>query len=128
MADFASLGTLDDVRQFVAEAYRASQSASSKWARLAPPLRFGFEYGKLPLVVAEPGPLIEHAVRLAGAEGLTLQELRGLFERLGAERLDRGLRFARAAGLLVESQELRPNKARRPQRQVVFRVATEGGE
>jgi hypothetical protein len=114
-----SLETLDDVRRFVLEGYRASGDPNSRRNR-GRPLEFGFEWGKLPLTVAEPGPLIERAVRISGDRGLSLQELRGLFAQLGKDRLDRGLAFARDAGVIVEKRESRPNRAGRPQKQVVL--------
>jgi hypothetical protein len=113
------LHTLGDIRRFVAEGYRASGDPSSQWNR-GWSLSFGFEWGKLPLSVAEPGPLIEHAVRLAGGDGLTLRQVRDVFSHLGAERLEQGLAFARSAGLIRESREMRPNRAGRLQQQVVL--------
>ena len=119
-----SLRTLADVRRFVAEGCRASADPSSG-RNLGHPLEFGFAWGELPLAVAEPGPLIEHAVKLAATNGLTLQELRDLFSQLGADRLDRGLVFARGTGLIVERHEKRPNRAGKMQEQVVL---YEGGD
>lgn len=113
-----SLKTLDDVRRFVAEGYRASSDPNS-WRNRGHSLEFGFTWGELPLAVAEPGPLIERAVQIAD-DGLTLQELRDVFDMLSAERLDRGLAFARDAGLIVEQREQRPNRAGRMQEQVVL--------
>ena len=127
MPVFDALTSLDDVRRFVAEGYRASQGADS-WRNRDRPLQFGFEYGKLPLAVAEPGPLIEHAVRLAGNDGLTLQEVRQVFELLGTERLERGLALARTAGLIEERREKRPNTAGRLQEQVVLRPVARSEE
>lgn len=112
-----------EIERFVLEGYRASGSPRSKWARMGPPLEFGFEWGKLPLAVAEPGPLIEQAVKLAGPSGMTLQEIRILLKGLGAERLDRGLRFAREGGNLLEVEETRADRAGRQRKQVVLRVA-----
>ena len=108
--------SLDDVERFILEGYRA---AGGRY-RYAKPLGFGFSYGKLPLAVAEPGPLIERAVVLAGKDGLTLQRARRIFDHLGAERFERGLKFARGAGAIVERMERRPNRAGRLQQQVVF--------
>ncbi len=119
MSEFAELRTLDDVRRFILEGYRASGSAVSRDNR-GYSLAFGFEWGRLPLAVAEPGPLIEHAVRLAGQDGLTLQQCRDVFSHMGVERLERGLVFARNAGLVRETPEKRPNRAGRLQEQVVL--------
>jgi hypothetical protein len=122
MADLQALRTLDDVRDFIREGYRASGDPSSRWNRDRPQLAYGFEWGHLPTVVARPGPLIEHAVRIAGADGLTLQQVRDLFDMLGKERLDRGMEFARGAGLTEETWEKRANRAGRLQGQVVLRA------
>lgn len=113
------LHTLEDVQSFIREGYRASGVAHSRWNR-GRPLDYGFEWGKLPLAVAEPGPLVERAVRIAGAEGLTLQRLRMIFNGLGQEHFDRGLAWARGAGALYEQREKRPNRAGRSQEQVVL--------
>jgi hypothetical protein len=107
------------VQDFILEGYRASGDGYSVWNR-GRPLAYGFEWGKLPLAVAEPGPLIERAVRIAGTEGLTLQRLRETFDHLGQERLNRGLAWARGARMLDERREMRPNRAGRGQEQVVL--------
>jgi hypothetical protein len=122
MADLQALRTLDDVRDFIREGYRASGDPDSRWNRDRPQLAYGFEWGRLPTVVAEPGLLIERAVRLAGSDGLTLRQVRDLFDMLGKERLDRGLEFARGAGLIDETWEKRANRAGRLQGQVVLRA------
>lgn len=122
IADLQALRTLDDVRDFIREGYRASGDPNSRWNRDRPRLAYGFEWGGLPTVVAEPGLLIERAVRLAGSDGLTLQQVRDLFDMLGKERLDRGMEFARGAGLTEETWEKRANRAGRLQRQDVLRA------
>jgi hypothetical protein len=122
MADLQALRTLDDVRDFIREGYRASGDPNSRWNRDRPQLAYGFKWGHLPTVVARPGLLIERAVRLAGADGLTLQQVRDLFDMLGKERLDRGMEFARGAGLTEETWEKRANRAGRLQGQVVLRA------
>jgi len=114
-----SLQTLDAVRRFVEEGYRASGDPHSR-RNQGHTLGFGFEWGKLPLAVAEPGVLIEQAVKLAGSDGITVQALREVFSLLRAERLERGLAYARGAGLIAERREKRPNRAGRPQEQVVL--------
>src|SRR5687768_16053123 len=121
-AGIQALRTLDDVRDFIREGYRASGDPNSGWNRERPRLAYGFEWGGLPTVVAEPGLLIERAVRLAGSDGLTLQQIRDLFDMLGKERLDRGLEFARGAGLIEETWEKRANRAGRLQGQAVLRA------
>lgn len=121
MAPFAQLQTLDDVRRFVHEGHRATGNPNSRWNR-GRPLEYGFEWGRLPLSVAEPGPLIEHAVRLAGDHGLTLQDVRRLFAELGEDRVERGLAWARAAGEVEERREKRSNRVGRLQEQVVLRA------
>ena len=122
MADLHALRTLDDVRDFIREGYRASGDPNTRLNRDRPQLAYGFEWGRLPTVVAEPGLLIERAVGLAGSDGLTLQQVRDLFDMLGKERLDRGMEFARGAGLTEETWETRPNRAGRLQGQVVLRA------
>ena len=122
MADLQALRTLDDVRDFVREGYRASGDPNSRSNRDRPQLAYGFEWGHLPPIVAQPGLLIAHAVHLAGNDGLTLQQVRDLFDMLGKERLDRGMEFARGAGLTEETWEKRPNRAGRLQGQAVLRA------
>ena len=119
---FENLQTLDDVRDFVRAGYSAAMPGAGGAAhpRIA---EFGFKLGKLPLAVAESGPLIEHAVALAGPNGLTLQEIRAVFGMLSEERIARGLEFARTSGELVEAEERRPNQVKRLQKQVVLRRA-----
>jgi hypothetical protein len=120
--DLRALRTLDDVRDFIREGYRASGDPKSRWNRDSPQLAYDFEWGRLPFEVAKPGLLIERAVHLADIDGLTLQQVRDVFEMLGKERLDRGMEFARGAGLIEETWEKRPNRAGRLQRQVVLRT------
>jgi hypothetical protein len=122
MADLQALRTLDDVRDFIREGYRASGDRNSRWNRDRPQLAYGFEWGGLPPFVAKPGLLIERAVHLAGSDGLTLQQVRDLFDMLGKERLDRGMEFARGAGLIEATWEKRANRAGRLQGQVVLRA------
>ena len=107
---FEELRSLEDVEAFVARGYYMAVKA---------PLRSS-DRPKLPLAVAEPGPLMEHAVALAGDDGLTMQELRRLFSRLGKERFDRGLELLRHGGAIAERRERRPNRGGRLQEQVVF--------
>lgn len=47
---------------------------------------------------------MEHAVHLAGRDGLTIQQLRALFSLLGKDRFDRGLAMLREAGVVQESR------------------------
>jgi len=75
----------------------------------------------LPLAGAEPGPLMTHAVGLAGPAGMTLQQLRELFDLLDTRRFERGLVQLRAGGGVVETAELRPDRAGDFQPQVVLR-------
>lgn len=118
---FDELRTLEDVQRFVAHAYSVAGQRGQQ-------TRLGKTYeGPLRLAVAEPGPLIEHAVRVAGSQGLTRQELRGVFWMLGKERWERGVGTMRAGGRVVEASERRLNRVGRPQQQVVFRWAG-GGE
>ncbi|MDQ2968770.1 MAG: hypothetical protein M3R37_10695 [Actinomycetota bacterium] len=109
---FANLLTLEDVEAFIANAYHMSVGA---------PLRCE-DRPKLPLAVASPGPLMEHVVRLSGTEGLTLQELQQIFHQLGKKRYDEGLVMLREFDSITEARERRPNKAGRPEEQVVLRL------
>ena len=114
------LDSLDDVRRFVAEAVRAAGEPEGEGDQ-RPALGFGLEWGDLAPAVAEPGPLVERAIALAGEEGLTLQQVRGLFGLLGRERLDRGLIYARDGGRIEQSREMRVNRTGTLQDQVVLR-------
>jgi hypothetical protein len=76
---------------------------------------------RLPLAVAEPGPLMTHAVGLAGPAGMTLQQLRELFDLLNTQRFERGLVQLRAGGDVAETTEPRPDRAGDLQPQVVLR-------
>ena len=58
---------------------------------------------------------------LAGPAGMTLQQLRELFDLLEPRRYERGLVQLRAGGDVVETTELRPDRAGRVQPQVVLR-------
>lgn len=111
---FEELVTTAEIEMFVNRAYNGRQRV----AEMAPGDRLS---PALPLSVAEAGPLIERAVAVADGDGLTLQELRRIFKPLGKERWERALKVARTSGNISESTELRPNRAGRPQRQVVFR-------
>lgn len=120
---FAALQTLDDVREYVSEGYRAlgakgRLARALREARNEPPPRFEFEPGRLPLGLAEPGPLMERAVQVAGGDGITMRQLRDdVFAPLGAERFDQGLSQMRG---VRKEREKRPNRAGRMQEQVVF--------
>ncbi len=113
---FEDLTTLDEVTGFVEHGYHGA-TGSPSWRS---------EGGPLPLAVAEPGPLMELAVMLAGHDGLTRQQLGEVFAALGAERFDRGIATMRAAGHEQETKERRPNSAGCQQVQVVFRCAADG--
>ncbi len=64
------------------------------------------------------GTQIEEAVRNAGPDGLTLQQIRETFPIAGKEKHAQALAYARAR--LDERRELRPNRAGRQQEQVVL--------
>ncbi len=87
----------------------------------APSERRGTTGGALPPQVARPQALMLRAVEVAGDKGLTLQEMRELFARMGQERFADGLAKLRSTGALVESTEKRPNRAGRLQDQVILR-------
>jgi hypothetical protein len=121
MTVFEQLRTLDDVRRYIRAGYAATvQGPGGETRKQA--LEFGFVYGKLPLSVSECGPLIEHAVSLAGEDGLTIEELRLLFKDVGETRFERGLKFARQSGHLSESKEHRPGLSGNLRRPVVLRA------
>jgi hypothetical protein len=115
-----SLRTLADVERCVSQGLRAN--SPSRWGRLAEPLEFGFEPGRLPACVAQCGALVERAVTIAGKDGLSLQQVRVLFSALTKERIESGLMAARGSGRLIESRELRPDRNGRRQRQIVLRA------
>lgn len=69
-----------------------------------------------------------HAVWLAGPEGVTRQELRTLFERMGQKRFDSGLAYALSERLVEKKMELRYNKRGHRQLQVVLRSCPTGPE
>jgi hypothetical protein len=111
---FGEIRSLDEMRAFIATGY----------SKAMPPKRVFGGTGaseKSPLAVAEPGPLMAHAVALAGPDGLTLQQLHDVFWLLGKERFDRGVATMRSGGQVTETKESRPNRVGRPQMQVVFR-------
>ena len=62
-----------------------------------------------------------HAVGLAGPAGMTLRQLRELFDLLDPRRFERGLVQLRAGGRVVETTEWRSNRASDLERQIVFR-------
>jgi hypothetical protein len=76
---------------------------------------------RLPLALAEPGPLMTHVVGLAGPAGMTLQQLRQVFDLLDTPRFERGLMQLRVGGGVVETPEPRPDRAGDLQPQVVLR-------
>ena len=114
---FEHLTSMDEVRDWVQGAYRQAGPAGQhnwRWGDVT-------HTGPLSLDVAEPGPLMTHAVKLAGDDGITLQDLRKVFDSLGKERFDRGVATMRSSGDVTQTSERRPNKAGRPQAQAVFR-------
>jgi len=118
---FRQLRTLQDVREYVWRGYAVTVDSRRR-------VMLGVRHeGTLPLAVAEPGPLMTHVVCLAGLEGITLQQLRKLFDLLDdlldKERFERGLVQLRAGGRVVETRELRPNRAGHLQPQVVLRCS-----
>ncbi len=119
---FARLRTLDDVTAYVADAYRSTTGRS--WMN-----RDGGEPQRLPLDDGNVAALIAHAVKLAGDDGLTTTALRSVFEQVGRERWDRGLKMARDNNLVQTATEPRPNRAGRTQAQAVYRsgVKSNGG-
>lgn len=109
------LRTLQDVWDYVWSGYAVTIDARRR-------VMVGVRYEpRLPLAVAEPGPLMTHVVGLAGPAGITLRQLRELFDLLDIRRFERGLVQLRAGGDVVETTELRPNRAGDVEPQVVLR-------
>ncbi|HEU4896965.1 MAG TPA: hypothetical protein VFX88_05245 [Actinomycetota bacterium] len=112
---FSELRTLQDVWNYVWSGYAVTIDARRR-------VVLGMRHDpRLPLAIAEPGALMTHAVSLAGPAGMTLQQLRELFDLLEPRRYERGLVQLRAGGDVVETTELRPDRAGRVQPQVVLR-------
>ena len=112
---FSQLRTLQEVWDYVWSGYAVTIDARRR-------VMLGVrQEPRMPLAVAEPGPLMTHAVGLAGPAGITLQQLRELFDLLDTQRFERGLVQLRAGGSVVETTELRPNRAGDVQPQVVLR-------
>jgi hypothetical protein len=112
---FARLRTLQDVWDYVWSGYAVTVDARRRVMlgdRSEP---------RLPLAVAEPGPLMTHAVGLAGPAGMTLRQLRELFDLLDPRRFERGLVQLRAGGRVVETTAWRPGRAADLELQVVLR-------
>lgn len=112
---FWQLRTLQDVRDYVWSGYAVTIDARR---RVVLGVR---QEPRLPLAVAEPGPLMVHVVCLAGAAGITLRQLREVFDLLDARRFERGLVQLRAGGRVVETIEQRHDQAGGIQPQVVLR-------
>lgn len=112
---FAELRTFQDVWDYVWSGYAVTVDARRR-------VMLGVRHEpRLPLAVAEPGPLMTHVVCLAGPAGMTLQQLRSLFDLLDNQRFGRGLVQLRAGGSVVETRESRPDQAGAVQTQVVLR-------
>jgi hypothetical protein len=112
---FAQLRTLQDVWDYVWSGYAVTIDARRRvmlGVRSEP---------RLPLAVAEPGPLMTHAAGLAGPAGMTLRQLRELFDLLDHRRFERGLVQLRAGGRVIETTEWRPNRTGDLELQVVLR-------
>jgi hypothetical protein len=111
---FSELRTLQDVWNYVWSGYAVTIDARRR-------VVLGMRHDpRLPLAIAEPGALMTRAVSLAGPAGMTLQQLRELFDLLEPRRYERGLVQLRAGGDVVETTELRPDRAGRVQPQVVL--------
>ena len=112
---FPQLRTLQNVRDYVWSGYAATIDARRR-------VMLGVrQEPRLPLAVAEPGPLMTHAVCLAGPAGITLRQLRELFDLLDTRRFERGLVQLRAGGGVVETTEQRPDRSGAVKPQVVLR-------
>jgi hypothetical protein len=112
---FSELRTLQDVWEYVWSGYAVTIDARRR-------VMLGVrQEPRLPLAVAEPGPLMTHVVGLAGPAGITLRQLRELFDLLDTRRFERGLAQLRAGGEVVETTEPRPDRAGGVSPQVVLR-------
>ena len=112
---FAQLRTLQDVWDYVWRGYAVTIDSRRR-------VMLGVRHEpRLPLAIAEPGPLMAHAVCLAGPAGITIQQLRRLFDLLDTRRFERGLVQLGVDGSVVETREPRPDRAGSIQWQVVFR-------
>ena len=111
---FPELRTLRDVWDYVWSGYAVTTDTRRRVTLGMRP------EPRLPLAIAEPGALMTHAVCLAGAAGMTLQQLRELFDLLEPRRYERGLVQLRAGGGVVETTELRPDGAGHVRPQVVL--------
>jgi hypothetical protein len=89
---FPELRTLRDVWDYVWSGYAVTTDTRRRVTLGMRP------EPRLPLAIAEPGALMTHAVCLAGAAGMTLQQLRELFDLLEPRRYERGLVQLRAGG------------------------------
>jgi hypothetical protein len=112
---FPQLRTLQQVWDYVWSGYAVTTDARRRVMLGVRP------EPRLPLAVAEPGPLMTRAIRLAGPAGMTLQQLRELFDLLDTRRFERGLVQLRAGGSVVETTEPRPGRAGALEPQVVLR-------
>jgi hypothetical protein len=113
---FPRLRTLQDIWDYVWSGYAVTIDARR---RVVLGVR---QEPRLPLAVAEPGPLMTHLVGLAGPAGITLQELRERFDLLDTRRFNRGLMQLRAGGDVAETTELRPDRDGDLRPQVVLRL------
>ncbi len=79
---------------------------------------------RLPLQIAEPDVLIEHALRLAGTEGLPAVRLREIVP-VAQPRYDRALWRLESAHMIARSKERRPDCGGRMREQVIWRLVEE---
>lgn len=77
---------------------------------------------RLPLGVAVPDPLVERAIGLSGANGITAADLRRGLAALAKDRLEKALWRLEEAGMIARTLELRPDAAGRPRKQVIWRA------
>jgi hypothetical protein len=113
----SDLTTLENIRDYVRCAYQSAVGGAG-WLPTG---------GPLSPEVAEPAALMSRAVEVAGPAGLTIRQLRDVFDQLGKERFDSGLARMRRFPEIVECKEMRANKAGWLQAQVVLRASTAAG-
>lgn len=110
MSGLPKFSCIEEITSFINEAYADQRGSYPRAPRLA-------------LAVAKPDILIEEAVRLSGADGMSNADLRRAMGRLSQERFDRAIWHLSEAGVIVRSKERRRDRAGRRRELVVWRLA-----
>jgi hypothetical protein len=109
--------SIDEITEYVRSAYREQRRSQLG----------GVTTPKLALAAARPSPLVERAIELSGAEGITAAELqRALSPPIAKERFEKALWDLESAGLIVRSLERRPDKRGALREQVLWRTEAAG--